>query len=41
MHCFYSALHEVKRDYYSDSFFNPHELTEIATKSSTKFMVPN
>ena len=34
----WSALHDVKRGYYSDSFFfNPHELTKIVLKSSTKF----
>ena len=27
----------MKRDYYSDSFFNPHELTKKALESSTKF----
>ena len=37
---FESALPEVKRDYYSGFpyfFFNPHELTKIVPKSSTKF----
>ena len=34
---FKSALHEVKRNYYSDFFFNPHELTKIVLQSSTKF----
>ena len=39
---FQSALHEVKLDYYSDSFFdfffNPHnELTKIVLQRSTKF----
>ena len=28
---------EVKRNYYSDSFFNPHELAKIFLESSTKF----
>ena len=32
-----SWIHEVKRDYYSDSFFYPHELTKIVLKSSTKY----
>ena len=31
------ALHEVKRDYCSDSFFfNPRELSKIVLRSSTK-----
>ena len=34
---FKSALHEVKRDYNIDFFFNPHELTKIVLESSTKF----
>ena len=42
MKIFYSALHEVKGDYYSDffSFFNPHELTKIFLESSTQFYGP-
>ena len=37
---FQSALHEVKRDYYSECFLlNPHELTKIVLQSSTKFFV--
>ena len=32
-----SALHEVKRDYHSDSFFfNPHELTKIVQQKFYK-----
>ena len=31
-----TATYEVKRDYTSDFFFNPHELTKIVLESSTK-----